>query len=155
MPVHLYLPEFSSNELILNSHEAKHILIFFFPNQKNKIENTAMNDTLRAYAQGLLVVAIDSSNKMGWAETLFQSSLKPNASVRGILRSFGLRAIKSWFKHTDIKNLKNIKIYECIRNTIQNNFGREFSMLLDGFELSKVPKLIILSIVSKSKVWAV
>lgn len=126
------LRKFSPDELLFNEDETRQILKFFFKSQQQTIKQLTVNDTVREFAQGLLVEAIDASNAMGYVQALFKSVANPTAGAKKVITKFAKKASKNWFKHAKPKDLLNVEIYETVRSRLEINFGRYLAMLAAG-----------------------
>lgn len=118
------LRKFSSSEIVLTQDAAWRVLRFFWPDLSTSPGALTMED--RAFAQGLLVEAIDASYQMGFVEQLFKSFYMkvPDSyeSIREMVKSFGKAALKHWFKHATGADLADPQIYESVRSRIAINF---------------------------------
>lgn len=105
------LKQFSHSELILSEEETKEVLKFIFKGfvGEGKIDNLRITDTVRGFAQGLLIEAIDASYALGFVEEIFTASANPTAGAKKVLKSFGKKALKHWFKHATAENLMEVK----------------------------------------------
>ncbi|HEU5115991.1 MAG TPA: hypothetical protein VFT74_04875, partial [Isosphaeraceae bacterium] len=72
------LRKFSPSELALTQQQAWQTLVFFFGGNASSVPGW-ITDNDRSFAQALLVEAIDKSYAMSWMETIFRSSIGPNA----------------------------------------------------------------------------
>lgn len=133
MAQYSYLRTFSTDELYLNEDETRIILKFFFPNDGAFIDGLVINDKVRAFAQGLLVEAIDATYTMGYLDILFRIVSNPAKGPVKIIRSFARKAAKYWFKNAKSCDLVNVKIYESVRRDISRSFRHK----LQDIELAK------------------
>src|SRR5690606_33219486 len=99
MAADIYLRSFSGNELVLDENETRIALKFFFPHDGAHIDAMAVNDQLRSFAQALLVAGIDATYAMGYVEALFSSLGRSDANAGKLIKGFGKKAAKHWFKH--------------------------------------------------------
>lgn len=130
------LREFTAEELILDEEEAKQVLVFFFPADGTLIEGMSMTASARAFAQGLLVEAIDRSYAMGYVEALFSSIRRRPLPM---LRKFARKASAHWFKHATLRDLMNAKIYETVRQQLSANFRFVLPVLVaDNLDVSSI-----------------
>ena len=81
-----------------------------------------ITDPVREFAQGLLVEAIDASYAVGFVEAIFRSATNPSEGAIKILKSFGKKAAKHWFKHAKVHDLQNVKVYDFVRNELARRF---------------------------------
>ena len=132
MATQVFLQEFSKNELIFDENETREILKFIFRSESAAIDKLAITDRIRGFAQGLLIEAVDASYAMGFVEALFRAASNPGAGVKKVLKKFGKKALKHWFKHATAKDLMDIKIYETVRRQLELNFKTTFKLILSG-----------------------
>ena len=150
------LRKFSKDELLFDEKESRVILKFIFKATDHKlIDSMTMTDTLRSFAQGLLVEAIDASYKIGYVESIFRASANPNQGAIKILKSFAKKAAVQWFKNTKAHDLQNVKVYQFVldfiatrfrsqlplfiaKNTPENNFGAFLAYQSPPSHLSQV-----------------
>jgi len=131
-----YLKKFPDNELIFNDEETKQILTFFFPRDKNTIDNATINKDIKNFAQGLLVEAVDASYKMGYVEALFRSVCRFKGPA-DFTKTFAKKALTHWFEHAKKKDLLHVKIYEAVRSALEHNFRSEFILKINGIASAK------------------
>jgi hypothetical protein len=131
---------FKSEELIFDENETREIFKFFFPNKQTEIDSAIIDDRLRGYSQGLLVMAVDLSYRMGFIEALYRSFyLKPlPKSMTKIIKKLGTKAFIHWFKYATAKDLTDIKIYESIRVEIQRGLRSEVEAMLNGLVMNQI-----------------
>ncbi len=117
------LRHFSGNELLFNQQQTLVILRYF--GLEPGIQAAALTDDDRSFAQALLVEGVDASYEMGYVQIVFDSFYaKPPASfdtVREMTREFLKRVAEHWFEHATKDNLRDPKIYESVRVTLQAN----------------------------------
>lgn len=128
----IYLKKFSKNELIYDTEETKLILKFIFKNYHGNVDSLTINDTIREFAQGLLLEAVEASYALGFVEALFGIALDPSSSVKKILKEFGKKALKHWFIHATSNDLMKIKIYEMVRRELERAFSTKLSLFAHG-----------------------
>jgi hypothetical protein len=121
----IQLQKFSESEILLSQHEAWSVLRFFWPGSSVNPGN--LNNQDRAFAQALLVEAIDRSYEMGYVEILFRNffgvGVAPSYNaIRKAVKSFAKQAVKHWFKHAKKEDLEDPEIYESIRASLARNF---------------------------------
>jgi hypothetical protein len=128
------LRKFNQDELIFDKVETIIILQFIFRGYVSEARLKTLNvtDHVREFAQGLLVEAVDASYAMGFIEAIFKSSVNPSAGAKKILKKFGKKALKHWFKHASPKGLLHVKIYEIVRKQLAVNFQTDMLMMLNG-----------------------
>ncbi|TBU74351.1 hypothetical protein DNK06_19490 [Pseudomonas daroniae] len=122
MSSYITLRTFSAEELLLGEEETRQVLKFFFKAEHTFIDGLTMSDNARGFAQGLLVEAIDASYAMGYVEAMFRSAANPNQGPVKVIKAFGKKAARHWFKHASSNDLMNVKVYESVVSTIARNF---------------------------------
>ncbi len=131
----VYLRSFTKQELILNDNETRIVLLFIFgSSEKQFIESMVISDAARGFAQGLLIEAIDSSYAIGFVEAIFRSTANPTQSAVRVFKSFGKKAIKHWFKHAQMQDLRDVQIYDFVRTEVARNFKTSLR-LINGIAL--------------------
>ncbi len=124
---YVYLRTFEKDELIFDEEETKEILTFIFPSRASLIQPLVINDKLREFAQGLLVEAVDASYALGFVAIIFQfAAFKPGLSAFKFLAKFIAKASGLWFKHAKVTDLATVKIYDRVRDRLQEAFDTEF-----------------------------
>ncbi len=122
------LRNFPDNDLIFDEEQTRHILLFFFPPDKDTIYKLPIDNAVRNFAQGLLVEAVDASYSMGYVEAVFMTiydflvSRKLTKGYVDFMKTLAKKAMKHWFKHAKQKDLMHAKIYESVRLKIQSHF---------------------------------
>ncbi|MGP9825258.1 hypothetical protein ACT048_12315 [Ectopseudomonas khazarica] len=142
------LREFSSDELIFDEEETKVILKFIFKTRAQSIDNTVINNSVRSFAQALLLEAIDESYSLGYIEALFRSTMHPGASVKSVLTKFGKKAAKHWFKKAKTQNLNDIMIYDRVRDRLAQSFVSQLLMYSGGASIDRPYSSAIVNYIS-------
>jgi hypothetical protein len=118
------LRQFQANEIIISRHDAWKILKFFWP--ECHLPENELTDQDVAFAQALMVEAIDASYKMGYVHILYDAFYGkiPGSlgDVKDMIKEFAKAAAKHWFKHARKNDLKDAEIYSTVRVTIARNF---------------------------------
>ena len=121
------LRRFTANEVRLDSQKAFDVLRFFFQhNTSINISQITIED--RAFAQALLVEAVDASFHMGFIESIFTNAMSLTPSVKDIIKDLLKYAAQSWFRHATGRDISDPKIYESVRVTIVRNFRSVWSL---------------------------
>ena len=117
------LRQFKTEELLFNEEETRIALKFIFkPTDHALIDSLPLSDRLREFAQGLLVEAIDASYAVGFVKALREAAANPAKGAREILKSFGRKASKLWFKHATVHDLMNVKVYQFVLDALARSF---------------------------------
>ena len=120
-----HLRQFKPEELLFNVEETRIVLKFIFkPTDYTLIDSLPMSDALREFAQGLLVEAIDASYAIGFVEALIRSTANPAKDALQLLKSFGRKASKLWFKHATVHDLMNVKVYQFVLDVLAESFRK-------------------------------
>jgi hypothetical protein len=132
----IYLRHFSGDEVKISKEQASLVLRFFFPDQSVSPNET---DEDTAFAQALLLEAIDKSNDEGYIEILFRQlygKVPTDFSfIKDVAKEFCKRALKNWFNHATGKDLENPEIYENVRAQIRRNFRSVWTIRVQTGEL--------------------
>jgi len=132
------LRQFKLEEIFLNEEEARIVLKFIFESRDHKsIDSLPMNDSLREFAQGLLLEAVDASYAVGYIDAMFRSTANPTQGAIKVIKKFGKKAAKHWFKHASGDDLLDAKIYDFIRNRIAIGFRSTLIGFFANIELEK------------------
>lgn len=119
----IHLKQFTKDQLIFSSEEARDILIFFFPGDRAMIVNATITDSLRGFAQSLLVAAVDASYKIGWIEALWKSTAFPGPGMSSAIKKLARNAATQWLKNiTNKGDILDAKIYENVRVALGARF---------------------------------
>jgi hypothetical protein len=86
----------------------------------------------RAFLQAALMSAIEGSNAMGWIETIFRSSYKPDASIKGLMKALVSHAFKMYYKHW---KAEPPELYQTVIDTIAYSHKPYFDMIEQGMDL--------------------
>jgi len=128
----IQLRSFTEAELIFDEEETRAILKFFFLADQQLIETTPVTNSLRKFAQGLLVEAVDASYAMGWVEVAFRWAVNPGPALRKALQKLARGAVRHWFKHLNDQSLLDAKIYERVRDQLTRNFRSPFRIIIEA-----------------------
>jgi hypothetical protein len=131
------LRRFTASEVRLDNQQAFDVLRFFFQhNASINISQITIED--RAFAQALLVEAVDASFHMGFIESIFTSAMSLSPSVKDIIKDLLRYAAQSWFRHATGRDMSDPKIYESVRATLVRNFRTVWSMRTQTGESSEL-----------------
>ena len=131
------LRHFKAEEVLLTNEQAARVLRYFFPDQPINPSDATPNDM--AFAQALLVEAVDSTTKMGYVEELFTSTYMKVpvdfSLIEDVVKGLSKRALKNWFQHATGNDLKDPKIYEAVRRVTARNFRTVWALRTQTGEL--------------------
>jgi hypothetical protein len=131
------LRRFQANEVRLDAQQAFDILRFFFQhNTSINLSQITIED--RAFAQALLVEAVDASFHMGFIESIFSSAMSLTPSVRDIVKDLLKYAAQSWFRYATGQNLSDPQIYDSVRVSLVRNFRTPWAMRTTTGEVSEL-----------------
>jgi hypothetical protein len=154
----LVMPKIEKINLVFNESETREILAFFWPSQMSSIQSLVITDTIREFAQGLLIVAVDASYAMGYIDVIINVMIKrkPGSSVKSLVTKLVKKNVKHWWKHATQKDLLDAKIYETVRAAIALKQKTQFYMYLDGLAQNKPsnPSSFVFNNFSSSIAWA-
>ncbi|MBL1277864.1 MAG: hypothetical protein COB30_017425 [Ectothiorhodospiraceae bacterium] len=115
MSTYKKLRTFDLDELLFDEEETRTVLKFIFAETHHKdIDSMPMSDSLREFAQALLVEAIDASHAIGYVHGLFRSVKNPVKGALTILKTFGKEANQNWFKYASVSDLQNAQVYDFV-----------------------------------------
>jgi hypothetical protein len=132
------LRHFKADEVVVDQEQAFRLLKFFWIEPGIIPGSLTVDD--RAFAQALLLEAIDRSYEMGYVELIFKNFFMKVPTnfkdIEDIVKSFAKAAAKHWFRHATGKDLEDPKIYENVRVTIANNFYQPWKIRVSTSELT-------------------
>ena len=133
--VALELKHFKRGEIKIGRDDARKLLVFFFGNNVPLAENLTDDDV--AFAQALLLEAIDKSYAMGYVEAVFRSFyMKVPTDIEEMVKDFAKQAARNWFDHATGKDLSYPKIYASVRAAICSNFRTVWEIRMSGGDLT-------------------
>ena len=110
--------------LIYTQQETWKILQFFF--KSPGVRPGDLTDDDRAFAQALLLDALEMNYAMGFVAIIFKSFFGKTATnfagIAKLIGKFLTKGFMHWFKHTTKKDLKDVQMYESIRLTVARNW---------------------------------
>ena len=128
----IQLKSFSKAELIFGDAETRAVLKFFFEADGQIIDAVPVTDSLRNFAQGLLVEAVDASYALSWVEVAFRWAVNPGPGLKKALEKLGRKAARHWFRHLKDQSLLQAKIYERVKDQLARNFRSPFRILIQA-----------------------
>ncbi|MDH2433802.1 hypothetical protein QCD60_14610 [Pokkaliibacter sp. MBI-7] len=150
------LPKIAAADLVFDAAETREILAFFWPHQTT-IASLAITDSVREFAQGLLIVAVDASYAMGYIDILVNVLIKrkPGSSIKSLVTKLVKKNVKHWWKHAQQKDLLDAKIYETVRATIALKQKTQLDMYLNGLAQvsDRTRNLVVLNKSSCTAAW--
>ncbi len=134
----IHLKHFGKDEIIITPDQAQRILVFFFGSNVPPTEQLKDDDV--AFAQALLLEAIDKSYAMGYVHAIFDTfyGKVPTSPdwIKDAIEDFAKKAAKNWYVHATGKDLSNPKIYISVRGQIISNFQSVWQMRMQGLDLT-------------------
>ena len=134
----LELRRFTAEEIILTPEDGYAVMRFFFDEAGQLPHAFTMED--RAFAQALLVGAIDASYAMGYVQivfdTLFMKVPRDLTNLYGMLQKVAKAAAKHWWKHATDRDLADPKIYEMVRTNFARSFRSSWKLRLQTDDLT-------------------
>ncbi|MBL1278380.1 MAG: hypothetical protein COB30_020090 [Ectothiorhodospiraceae bacterium] len=119
MSTYKKLRTFDLDELLFDEEETLTVLKFIFAETHHKtIDSLPMSDSLREFAQALLVEAIDASHAIGYVHGVFRSVKNPVKGALTILKTFGKEANQNWFKYASVSDLQNAQVYNFVLDAL-------------------------------------
>ena len=132
------LQHFRKDQLIISRAQAARLLRFFFPSQQ--LSENSLTDEDVAFAQALLIEAVDSSREMGYVQVLFEKAAYKVPTdfsfVKDLAKELCKRAVANWFRHATRRDLADPQIYESVLNTLRLNFKTAWTLRLQTGELT-------------------
>jgi len=129
------LKHFNQDEIIIDKNQAQRVLKFFFGNNVPAPSDLTNEDV--AFAQGLLLEAIDKSYAMSYVQAIFDCFyMKIPDDISGLVKEFAKKAARIWFDHAAGKDFSKPKIYVSVRNLIANNFSTVWQIRMQGGDLT-------------------
>lgn len=129
------LRRFTPEEVFLSEEAARNVLSFFFPSQGLPSQITIED---RAFAQALLIEAIQRSHDMSYVKAIFDTSyMKIPGSPRAVIKQAVKLGLKFGWLSAKRKKLdpEKAKIYKSVRVTLSRNFKTPWTLRLATGEL--------------------
>ena len=120
-----FLGVINSNAQLSNKNQAKEVYDFVFgTGAGDKLGTITPEDISKA---NLFVKELtEKSCQMGWIESLWKSSIKPNATVKGIFMKFITSNINDCSS-----DIKDGKVYESVKNVLAANWKGAFEVRVE------------------------
>ncbi len=118
--------------LIYNEDETRQILKFFWPHYADSIDDLAINNDVRRFAQQMLIAAIDASYAYGCIEGLFMAVTHRNRNIGQLAQRLARNFIHHWWQHTRQRDLDDVQIYEYVRIQIMSRQRTTMDGFLGG-----------------------
>ncbi|WP_299684494.1 hypothetical protein [uncultured Dokdonia sp.] len=112
----------TSHAQISNKNEAKEVYDFVFGAGSGTKLGTITSEDI-ANANLFVKELTEKSCQMGWIESIGKSSLKPNATVKGILLKFITSNVSDCSDE-----IKEGKVYESVKNVLSANWKGAFEV---------------------------
>lgn len=127
----IYLRKFCPEEIVFDDDEVREILAFFFPNDKSVINNVQLTHSMRSFAQGMLLAAVDRSHDLSVMRRLINLVYRKHTHLGRLLRKLRREAPREWFRYAR-GPAGELKVAEPVRVFFARNFRRVFLMLVNG-----------------------
>ena len=139
MAEHKYkLHYFKGDAIQLTQQEAWDILRFFWPS--TNVRPGTLTEMDRAFAQGLIVEAIDKSYHFGFTLILYKvfgKGIAPDfKKIAKMVVKFCAKALLHWFKYATKQDLRKPKIFESVRRDLARNFKSSWKIREQGGDLT-------------------
>jgi hypothetical protein len=131
-------PDIPDSDLVFDEAETRSILGFFYPEAKLAIEPMEVTVPVRRLAQTMLIAAIDGTYAMGFVEATLRSARPiPSGSLKSWVQRLARGIARHWFKHARESDLRDVRIYDTVRDAIAASCRAHFRMAQAG-QLSKM-----------------
>jgi hypothetical protein len=130
------LQHFKPDELLLTQMEAWQVLVWFFGGNASALPGWLTDDD-RAFAQALLVEAIDASADIGIIRRLWESTVMPPMTVRSLLTKIattGAKILWDRLQHCSVEDFAKAKIYKMVKDRLTVNFRSVWQIRIDTGE---------------------
>lgn len=139
----MYLQKFDVHELKFNEEETKEILLFIFSGtEKSLIDNIVIDNRVRGFAQALLIEAVDASFKIGFIQSLWESTVNPTLPIKKVIQKVAKGFATHYFKHATKSDLRQIKIYEFVINALRIKHKTRLHQFINGIAMNSSTPLI-------------
>ncbi len=116
----MHLQKFDDHELKFNEEETKEILLFIFTDTESSlIDNIVIDNKVRGFAQALLIEAIDTSFKIGFIQSVWESTVNPTLPIKKVIQKVAKGFASHYFKHATKNDLRQIKTCEFVINALR------------------------------------
>ncbi len=132
------IPDFEDDQLVFDASETKQIPCFFWPSRQLAINAFEINNNMRRLAQTALIASIEGTFAMGIIDITLQSlNGAHRLNVAKWARKLASKLTRYAWKHAQHKDLKDVRIYSSIRDTVANNLRSNVDMGLNGASLQR------------------
>jgi hypothetical protein len=132
------LQHFAPTDLRMSPEQAQRVLRFFFPDQPIDASSLTQDDI--AFAQGLLIEAVDASAEMSYVNVLYDKAFMKLPTdysfLKDVASSLCRQAARNWFHHVSGEALRNPQIYESVRVQLARNFRSVWVLRMATGELT-------------------
>ena len=132
------LQHFAPTDVRISPEQAQRVLRFFFPDQPVDAANLTKDDI--AFAQGLLIEAVDASTQMSYVQVLYDKAFMKlpvdYSIIKDVAKSLCRQAARTWFRHVTGEDLRDPQIYESVRSQLARNFRSAWIIRMQTGELT-------------------
>jgi len=89
-----------------------------------------INNRAREFAQGILLEAVDASYALGYVDILRSSLLQFKDGAKAVFKKFAKEVAAHWFKHLKPQDLHKIKIYDRVRDALDDSFTTDLKRII-------------------------
>jgi hypothetical protein len=122
-PYLVVVPVLSDADLVYTELETKEIFTFFYASMSRQIAVMDVDNQGRAFAQILMIAAVEGSMGMGVVEAtfkaLFGTAKSKNRSILKLGKKLAEKYTKWWWKHAKMgEKIADIDIYYRVRDSV-------------------------------------
>jgi hypothetical protein len=119
-------------EVLISQTEAYHVWQMFQPDDNSVGIGAFGNFKYKAFMQAALASAVEGSVAMGWVETIWRGSVKPNATVKGLLKKLAKHATKEFWRKA---SGGEVDLYNNVLSMIRYQCAHYFRSIKQGLEI--------------------
>jgi len=130
------LQRFGADELLLTRMEAWQVLVWFFGGNAGTVPGW-LTDQDREFAQALLVEAIDKSADVGIIQRIWESTVTPPTTIKGLVKKIaktGIKILQDRLRHATVEDFEKAKIYKMVKDRLTLNFRSAWRIRLETGE---------------------
>jgi hypothetical protein len=120
------------DEVLISQEEAYQVWVFFQPKDTSLDIGAFADFSYKAFMQAALASAVEGSEAMSWIETLWKGSVRPNSTVRSLLKKLAKHAVKKFWRDV---NGGSVDIYGSVMSSIRYQCAHYFRSMKQGMEI--------------------